>query len=49
MNILTRFALIGTLALLALTGCIVGPGGGGGYDHRGWDGHYHSEFHDSDR
>jgi hypothetical protein len=48
MNILTRFALIGTLALLALAGCVVEPGGGG-YGHRGWDGHGHSEFHDSDR
>jgi hypothetical protein len=47
MNILTRFALIGTLALLALAGCVVEPGGG--YDHRGWEGHQHSGFHDSDR
>jgi hypothetical protein len=29
---------------LALAGCVVEPGGG--YDHRGWSGHGHGEFHD---
>jgi len=32
---------------LALAGCIVEPGGG--YDHRGWDGHGPGWHHDDGR
>jgi len=42
-----KTTLVALLLLsLALTGCVVEPGGG--YDHRGWDHHGHSDFHDSD-
>jgi hypothetical protein len=46
MNVITKFALVGAVALLALTGCVVDPGGG--YDHRGyggggWEGRNHIE------
>jgi hypothetical protein len=46
MKMTSKFALAGMVALLALTGCVIDPGGG--YDHRsygdrGWEGRNHIE------